>query len=336
MKARRLLLAVVTAATAVLALPLAVGLGVGAGAAPPAAAAISSPAAVPGIPADYLADFEASGQRFGVPWPVLAGIYQLECDFGRSLLAGCSPRGTENRAGAQGPGQWLPGTWRRGLAPHQLIPAGPPTTATSNGFATDGDRDGIADPWDAADAVASTARLLAANGGGTGDLSGAIYRYNHDLSYVQAVLALAARYQAAESTPAPGATGELTTGGVVAVLAFAQSQVGKPYQWGGSGPAAWDCSGLVQAAYRQAGVALAHNAAAQYAATAAATVPLSQLQPGDLVFFGRSPASIHHVGIYVGNSSMVDAPHTGAVVRVEPIGWPDLLAATRPLVAATG
>ena len=71
------------------------------------------------IPPDYLADFQASGARFGIPWGLLAGIYQLECNFGRSQLSGCNPRGTENGAGAQGPGQFLAPTWRAGLAPHK-------------------------------------------------------------------------------------------------------------------------------------------------------------------------------------------------------------------------
>ena len=114
-------------------------------------------------------------------------------------------------------------------------------------------------------------------------------------------------------------------------MTFAMAQLGKPYAWGGSGPGTWDCSGLVQAAYRQAGVPFPHDAAAQYAQTAAHQVPLDGLQPGDLVFFGATTQTISHVGIYVGRGDMIDAPHAGAVVRIEPIHWPDLLAATRPL-----
>ncbi|MCL2394344.1 MAG: lytic transglycosylase domain-containing protein [Acidimicrobiaceae bacterium] len=146
-------------------------------------------------PRQLSGDFERSGARFGVSWAVIAGIYAEECDFGRSRLAGCNPPGTENPAGAQGPGQFLPTTWRRGLAPHQLIPPGPPTPTVAEGYATDGDGDGIADPWDPADAIASTARLLAANGAASGDVAGAIFSYNHDPSYVAAVLAHAAAYE---------------------------------------------------------------------------------------------------------------------------------------------
>ncbi|MBO0694204.1 MAG: lytic transglycosylase domain-containing protein [Acidimicrobiaceae bacterium] len=155
----------------------------------------TAPTASGGIPGDYLADFERAGSRFGVSWAIIAGIYAEECDFGRSGLAGCNPPGTENPAGAQGPGQFLPTTWRRGLAPYQLIPPGPPTRRDAEGYATDGDGDGIADPWDPADATASTARLLASNGAASGEVRRAIFSYNHDPGYVDAVLAHAAAYE---------------------------------------------------------------------------------------------------------------------------------------------
>jgi cell wall-associated NlpC family hydrolase len=291
------------------------------------------PAAVPGIPAPYLADFEASGARTGVPWEVLAGIYAVECDFGRSTLPGCVP-GTRNPFGAQGPGQFLPPTWRRGLAPMQLIAPGPPAP-DGDGYATDGDGDGIADVFDPADAVASTARMLAANGA-PGDLDSAILAYNHSTAYLDQVLALAASYQAAAgATPAAGAVAATAaagaSGGVARVLAFATSQMGAPYLWGGSSPAGWDCSGLVQAAYATVGVVLPHDAAAQFALTSGSRVPLDALRPGDLVFYGSSAATIHHVGIAVDATHMIDAPYTGAVVRIDPVAAPDLLAATEPL-----
>ncbi|HEX3787096.1 MAG TPA: NlpC/P60 family protein [Pseudonocardiaceae bacterium] len=87
---------------------------------------------------------------------------------------------------------------------------------------------------------------------------------------------------------------------------------GSEYVWGGSGPSTFDCSGLVMWAYEQHGVDLPHSSEAQ--STMGVAVSRANLQPGDLVFFG-SP--VHHVGIYVGNGDMVDAPNSGAVVRVE-------------------
>ncbi len=291
---------------------------------------------VRGIPAAYMAAFRSAQARYGVPWDVLAGIYEVECDFGQSPLAGCRP-GTANPFGAQGPGQFLPPTWRRGLPPSALIAPGPPAPP-GDGFATDGDDDGVADVWDPADAVASTARMLAADGA-PGDLAGAVFAYDHSPTYVATVLALASAY--ADGVPGPATVGAVPAAGsaagrtaraaVATVLDFARAQLGAPYRWGGSGPGGWDCSGLVQAAYAAAGLVLTHDAAAQYRETERAAVPLSALRPGDLVFYGSSPATIHHVGIVIGGTVMIDAPHTGAVVRVDPVAAPDLLAATRPV-----
>lgn len=103
------------------------------------------------------------------------------------------------------------------------------------------------------------------------------------------------------------------------VIQLAEQQVGKPYLWGADGPNAFDCSGLTQWTWDQFGVALPRVAANQQ--SWAIPVPISQLEPGDLVFFG-SPA--HHVGLYLGDGLMVDAPHTGTNVTVESIWWPDL------------
>ena len=106
-------------------------------------------------------------------------------------------------------------------------------------------------------------------------------------------------------------------GGVSSVIAFAQAQLGKPYLWGGSGPGSWDCSGLTQAAWAQAGVYLGHFTGYQYDQTS--RVPLSDLQPGDLVFYGSDGSGSHHVGLYVGNDTMINAPHTGAFVEYDNI-----------------
>jgi cell wall-associated NlpC family hydrolase len=317
---------------------------VGVGAIQPAPTRVAGdPALVAGIPTAYLRDAEIAGRRFGVPWPVLAGIYRVECDFGRSRLAGCQPRGTENALGAQGPGQFLAPTWRRGLAPMELIPLGPPTSSEpGSGFATDGDGDGVADPWDPADAMASTARMLSADGG-SNDIDGAVLAYNHSEAYVDEVMALAASYGRAASIPSttPGPPSRPRPSPappppVGTVIAFARAQLGEPYRWGGAGPRAWDCSGLVMAAYAAAGVVLPHNAQAQYESTAGATVAWDRLQPGDLVFFGPDLAAIGHVGLYIGDGEMIDAPHAGATVRVESIRWNDLLVATQPRVGLAG
>ncbi|HEV7148809.1 MAG TPA: C40 family peptidase [Pedococcus sp.] len=114
-----------------------------------------------------------------------------------------------------------------------------------------------------------------------------------------------------------------SNGGVSAVLAYAYAQLGKPYVWGASGPDAFDCSGLTEMAWAQAGVNLYHYTGAQWDQTS--RVALSDLQPGDLVFFGSDGPSSEHVGIYIGNGQMIDAPHSGASVRIESMYWDNLL-----------
>ncbi len=106
---------------------------------------------------------------------------------------------------------------------------------------------------------------------------------------------------------------------------YAMAQMGKPYRFAASGPDYFDCSGLTLMAWAQAGVSMAHFAATQY--TSFPHVAISQLQPGDLVFYG-SP--IHHVGMFIGGGMMVDAPHTGAWVRTASIYRPDYVGASRP------
>jgi cell wall-associated NlpC family hydrolase len=107
--------------------------------------------------------------------------------------------------------------------------------------------------------------------------------------------------------------------GAATAIAYARAQLGKPYAWGGAGPNSFDCSGLVMRAWGAAGVSLPHYARAQYTDTA--HVPIADLQPGDLVFFG---SDLHHVGIYIGGGQMIHAPQTGEFVSITGIFWPDL------------
>ncbi|MGH2820588.1 MAG: C40 family peptidase, partial [Actinomycetota bacterium] len=106
----------------------------------------------------------------------------------------------------------------------------------------------------------------------------------------------------------------------------ALAQVGDPYVWAAEGPDTFDCSGLTMYAWAAAGVSLPHHSGTQYAETP--RVERFDLQPGDLMFFG-SP--IHHVTMYIGNDQMVEAPYTGAQVRVVPADrWDDYAGAGRP------
>jgi cell wall-associated NlpC family hydrolase len=125
---------------------------------------------------------------------------------------------------------------------------------------------------------------------------------------------------------APGVTTNTLAPGAQVALAFAESQIGKPYQWGGAGPDSYDCSGLVMVAWGKAGVSFPHSAQDQYDLTQ--RVSISSLVPGDLVFFG-TPTDVYHVGIYVGHGEMVDAPETGQDVMVQSIFELNLLGGGR-------
>ncbi|MGH9190679.1 MAG: NlpC/P60 family protein [Acidimicrobiales bacterium] len=115
--------------------------------------------------------------------------------------------------------------------------------------------------------------------------------------------------------------------GAVAV-AEAAKHLGKPYLYGGSGPGSFDCSGLTSFAWRAAGVRLSHSAYTQYMETT--RVPLSDIQPGDLVFFGPSVSGIHHNALYIGGGQMIEASRTGTPIRVRAWRGADLVGIGRP------
>ncbi|HEY6474790.1 MAG TPA: bifunctional lytic transglycosylase/C40 family peptidase, partial [Acidimicrobiales bacterium] len=260
----------------------------------------------------------------GLPWTVLAAIGTVESDNGQSDLPGVHS-GT-NTAGAEGPMQFEPATFEEYGLPVPPNGVTPPS------------------PYDPTDAVYAAARLLCANGASGGaNVSGAIYAYNHSTSYVQQVLALAQSYAGDGGLGAVDVSATSDAGAVA--VEWALAQIGTPYVWGGETPGVgFDCSGLVQAAYAVAGVALPRVAQDQYDATAKLSAGAT-LDPGDLVFFGSGPSGIDHVGLYVGvvdgQTVMVDAPYTGADVRAEPFpatagaAFGDLLfvGATRPASA---
>ncbi|CAN5185485.1 hypothetical protein BH11ACT4_BH11ACT4_25630 [soil metagenome] len=125
--------------------------------------------------------------------------------------------------------------------------------------------------------------------------------------------------------PAPNAAA------VDIALGFAYAQLGKMYEWAGSGPDTWDCSGLTQAAYSAAGVWIgSHTVTAQYytMANQGRLVPISQMVPGDLIFYstGGYPGDFYHISIYVGNGQMIEAPRDGIPVRVTSVRYYEALA----------
>jgi cell wall-associated NlpC family hydrolase len=155
------------------------------------------------------------------------------------------------------------------------------------------------------------------------------------------VLGWAARYAAggaqviaAEENPAcqRAGLGPLPAGAAGKVIAYAEAQLGKHYQWGATGPDAFDCSGLTMMAYRAAGITIPRTSQEQWAS--GPRVPASQVRPGDLVFFAGSDGTMTspgHVGIVTGNGTMIDAPQAGETVRAESYaGSPDLAGFNRP------
>jgi peptidoglycan DL-endopeptidase CwlO len=131
-------------------------------------------------------------------------------------------------------------------------------------------------------------------------------------------------FAALADAPPPSAT-------AAAAVKAALGQVGKPYRWGATGPASFDCSGLVRFAYAEAGLSLPRTSRQQW--SAGRHLPVAALRPGDLVFWAHDPdrpATIHHVAMYVGQGLMVHAPHTGALVRVDALRASGYAGATRP------
>jgi cell wall-associated NlpC family hydrolase len=117
-----------------------------------------------------------------------------------------------------------------------------------------------------------------------------------------------------------GADMAATSTAARAIVGLARQYIGTPYQWGGESPKGFDCSGFAQFLYGKSGIRIPRTTYTQWQAGHA--VPHGQLQPGDLVFFRGSDSKgglPGHVGVYIGNGKMIDAPHTGSSVRIESI-----------------
>ena len=308
------------AAAALFALAPVVGVVAVAVVSAPAAASTSGPAGglrAGSVPAAY-ADAVTRGGRAcpALSAPLLAA--QIEAESAGNPAA-VSP------AGAEGLGQFLPATWAL--------------------YGVDANGDGSADLFDPLDSIASAAQydcaLAAAVAGVPGDrtqLMLAAYNagpaavlafrgvplYAETQGYVRRIPELAASYTATPAATAPAAP---ASGAAGSVIAAGMSVLGTPYSWGGgsaAGPSAgidqgagtvgFDCSGLTSWVFATVGVQLPRTAAGQEAVSR----PTGSPRPGDLVFFG-APGAAYHVAVYLGGGQMLDAPHTGAVVRVEPV-----------------
>jgi cell wall-associated NlpC family hydrolase len=271
------------------------------------------------IPPQLLGVYQTAADSCpGLPWSVLAAIGKVETDHARSTAPGV--RSGANFAGAAGPMQ---------------IGIGGKAGNTWAAYAVDADGGG-ANVYDPVDAIFTAANYLCQNGANRGaDVAGAVFAYNHADWYVTKVLAVASTYAASEGLP-PGAPAEEVT---AAAVQFAYNQLGKPYKWGATGELGfYDCSGLMLRAYEAGGMQLPRTSRDQWW-HGARVWNVSDLQPGDLVFYAYNtadPATIHHVGIYIGAGNMIDAPYTGANVRITPFLRGDYIGAVRPTAPAGG
>jgi cell wall-associated NlpC family hydrolase len=211
-----------------------------------------------------------------------------------------------------------------------------------SGVATDENGDGTASVYEPADAIAGAAKYLV-RAGVLDNVEGAIFAYNHLESYVQAVLGWANTYSAGGFSVGPvsvdaapqcltGSSGNQAPNEAAATaIAFAEAQLGKPYQWGGTGPDAFDCSGLVMMAYRAASVNIPRTSEDQW--SWGPQVPPSQVEPGDLAFFAGSDGTQTnpgHVGIVIGKGLMIEAYATGFPIRIASYTNRDPVGFTRP------
>jgi cell wall-associated NlpC family hydrolase len=224
--------------------------------------------------------------------------------------------------GAMGIAQFMPGTW----ATH-----------------------GRGDVWNPADAIPAAARydceiaaavasipgpaqekMLAAYNAGSGAVLAyaGVPPYPETRNYVRVILAQAQVYGDAVAVGGP-----VTAQSIAPVIDFMRAQVGKPYVWGATGPDSWDCSSLVQAAYRTIGLALPRVTTEQLAATP--RVAGVDPQPGDLLFIAGSdgtPQAPGHVGMYVGDGKVIAAKGARWGVVISDLSdWTDIVAVTRPL-----
>ncbi|MFJ5922847.1 NlpC/P60 family protein [Kitasatospora sp. NPDC092948] len=275
------------------------------------------------VPAQYRAQIQKWGALCPeISAPMLAA--QLYQESGFDPLA-------KSPAKAYGMAQFLESTW-----------------AT---YGTDGNGDGKPDIWNPDDAIASAATYDCALARDVAKVPGdrqanmlAAYNagpyaviqfhgvppYSETQGYVKNIRALAQSFTA---PPDPGVQLALSKEAAGAIY-YAQSKLGIDYMWGGTGQTwedgRFDCSGLMQAAFKSVGIDLPRVANDQW--YSGPHPSRDQLRPGDLVFFANDledPRTIHHVGIYVGGGYMIDAPHTGAKVRYDTINQRDYIGATR-------
>ncbi|WP_067820000.1 C40 family peptidase [Actinomadura kijaniata] len=259
------------------------------------------------IPAHYLRLYQLTGAKYRIPWVYLAAMGKLESDHGRGVDPGINSGA--NSAGAAGPMQ---------------IGIGGAATDMWSRFKTDGNGDGRYDIYDPADAIAAAARILIEDKGYFKvDPRTAIRRYNgagpEAERYATRAMQWAEKYAAGNfsvgqdagtgQSDAAACTPADVSGLVQKIIAFAMAQRGKPYVFGATGPDAWDCSSLIQAAYAAVGITIPRTTFQQW--PFGVKITKGTEQPGDLVFFNSGPGTSANNPGHVG---MVINPTEGTMI----------------------
>ena len=304
--------------------------GAGIADSPPSAVALSQ------IPPYLLPHYESAPACTGLPWQIVAAIGWVESRHGEGRvdpttgntappIIGPALNGTDGN-------EALPATaastawtgdpvWQHAIGPMQFL------AGTFAAWATSGSGTGPPNPNNAYDAIATAGRFLC-NGQPTLDsVSAAILRYNNSPTYEADVINQAIAYgmTTAGSSPGGGATftssgGTTVAGDVNTVIDFALAQLGKPYQWGATGPNSYDCSGLTQASYAAAGIHIDRVTSQQATDGVAVAWQTSPIEPGDLILMpDGSGVADGHVGLALDATHMIQAPYTGTDVQISPI-----------------
>ncbi|MGR0121713.1 NlpC/P60 family protein [Bacillus halotolerans] len=273
------------------------------------------------IPADFVEIYKKAGEKYGIPWTLLAAEHRVETTFSSNV--------SDSSVGAVGHMQFMPCTWvgwghpscgglGKGNIPKSQL-SDVKLIKKYGGYGVDANNDGKADPWDLEDAVFSTAKYLHDNGGAQGDFRSAVYQYNHADWYVDEVFSYFNKYTSGYKLISTGGTGtgDISKGGPMAVekaIAAGSTLVGKsPYNWGGGRTQAdilrhsFDCSSFVRWAYEQGGVNLGEisSTTTDTLVKKGKAVSRNNMKRGDLIFFNTYKTN-GHVGIYLGNGQFLN------------------------------
>ena len=302
----------------------------------PSALAISE------IPSSLLPVYRAAaGRCSGLPWQIVAAIGYVESRHAQGRaepatgdmnppIVGPALDGSNGTALMRDPSE--PDGYAHAHGPMQFLKATFVRYATLAADRPVGAMPSADNAWDAID---SATNVQCANG----DLEAAVYSYNHSASYVETVFARAAAYgMYGPTAPQPSrfaATDGVTVDGSPdAVIAAAASVIGTPYVWGGASPeTGFDCSGLVQWSYAQAGVRLPRTTSDQV--HVGIDIPVARIKPGDLVFTrgGKPTHDLGHVALYAGGGRIIVAPRTGKDVTYDDLE-PSKVQAVRRILSA--